>query len=158
MISLTREDISRACSSNKFAKLLAAKSPFVDETSLLKISREIWWNQVRIGRLILCLPQRTVCKNLATFVNTCWVQMSIFDWLEAFQGHPTIGDRNPGISKMSSREQATAAETATEQTSADLLQWNAKYKERFGHIFLICARGRTSDEILQELQTRYVHV
>jgi len=83
--------------------------------------------------------------------------MSIFDWLEAFQGHPSIGDRHPGISKMSSREQAAAAQTATEETTSALAEWNARYKHKFGHIFLICARGKTSDEILQELQTRYVY-
>lgn len=82
--------------------------------------------------------------------------MSIFDWLEAFEGHPCIGDRHSSISTMSSREQATAAETATEQTQAGLVEWNAKYKQRFGHIFLICARGKTSEHILQELKKRYV--
>lgn len=82
--------------------------------------------------------------------------MNVFDWLEAFEGHPCIGDRNPTISKMSSREQATAAETATEQTTSGLLEWNAKYKDRFGHIFLICAQGRTAEDILEVLKTRYV--
>lgn len=48
MISLTREDISRACSSKKFAQRLAEQSPFVDEESLLKISKEIWWGEVGI--------------------------------------------------------------------------------------------------------------
>jgi 5-hydroxyisourate hydrolase / 2-oxo-4-hydroxy-4-carboxy-5-ureidoimidazoline decarboxylase len=78
--------------------------------------------------------------------------------LEAFQGHPSIGERHSGISKMSSREQATAAQTATEETTASLAEWNARYKQRFGHIFLTCARGRTTEEILQELQTRYVYI
>jgi hypothetical protein len=46
MISLKREDIARACSSNKFAERLAEQSPFVDDASLLKISKQIWWDEV----------------------------------------------------------------------------------------------------------------
>lgn len=53
MITLAREDILRACSSKKFARLLAAKSPFPDISSLLMISKEIWWEQVGVNRSLV---------------------------------------------------------------------------------------------------------
>lgn len=34
----------------------------------------------------------------------------------------------------------------------ELSQWNARYREKFGFVFLICASGRTTDEILAELK------
>lgn len=38
----------------------------------------------------------------------------------------------------------------------ELAHWNAKYKQKFGHVFLIFAQGRSSREILSELCKRYV--
>jgi len=61
MISLTREDISRACSSKKFAERLAERSPFIDDANLLKISKEIWWEEVSMH------PSLRVSETLASF-------------------------------------------------------------------------------------------
>jgi OHCU decarboxylase len=50
-------------------------------------------------------------------------------------------------------EQAVAQKTdaATRKALADA---NRSYQARFGHIFLICATGKTSKEILTTLQQR----
>lgn len=37
----------------------------------------------------------------------------------------------------------------------ELSEWNARYREKFGFVFLICASGRTSDEILAELKVNF---
>ncbi|CAM8904624.1 unnamed protein product [Rhodiola kirilowii] len=37
----------------------------------------------------------------------------------------------------------------------ELVEWNAKYRLKFGHVFLICASGRSSPEILAELKKRF---
>lgn len=88
------------------------------------------------------------------------MQLNIFDWLEAFQAHPRIGDRKPSaddqFSRMSQSEQAMASETSNQSIATQLAEWNAMYEKRFGHIFLIYASGRTANEILSELQKRYV--
>jgi len=64
MISLTREDISKACSSKKFAERLAERSPFIDDANLLKISKEIWWEEVSFD------PSLRVSQTLASFKLT----------------------------------------------------------------------------------------
>ncbi|KAJ4727357.1 Uric acid degradation bifunctional protein TTL [Melia azedarach] len=74
-------------------------------------------------------------------------------WLEAFSAHPQIG-QSPS-SQWSKAEQSTALATATESSSQELADWNARYRQKFGFIFLICASGRTTAEILAELKKRY---
>lgn len=34
----------------------------------------------------------------------------------------------------------------------ELADWNMQYRQKFGFVFLICASGRTSSEILIELK------
>lgn len=34
----------------------------------------------------------------------------------------------------------------------ELSEWNARYRQKFGFVFLICASGRSSGEILAELK------
>lgn len=34
----------------------------------------------------------------------------------------------------------------------ELHEWNNRYKEKFGFIFMICATGRTTPQILAELK------
>lgn len=38
----------------------------------------------------------------------------------------------------------------------ELSDWNVRYKQKFGFIFIICASGRTSSEILAELKVNLV--
>uniref|UniRef100_M8BX22 2-oxo-4-hydroxy-4-carboxy-5-ureidoimidazoline decarboxylase n=1 Tax=Aegilops tauschii TaxID=37682 RepID=M8BX22_AEGTA len=39
----------------------------------------------------------------------------------------------------------------------ELSEWNAKYREKFGFVFMICASGRTAPEVLAELKRRYAN-
>lgn len=84
------------------------------------------------------------------------------DWLEAFAAHPRIGDRaalrsglsrSRGTAELESAEQAGAA-AADEATLAELAAGNARYEERFGHVFLICASGLGAGEMLTALRLR----
>jgi 2-oxo-4-hydroxy-4-carboxy-5-ureidoimidazoline decarboxylase len=59
------------------------------------------------------------------------------DILESLNAHPRIGDRSAGA--QSAAEQAGAA-TASDQVQRGLAEGNLAYEERFGYIFLICAR------------------
>lgn len=54
---------------------------------------------------------------------------------------------------MSSIEQAGAA-AAAEAVLADLADWNARYEAKFGHIFIICASGKSAEEMLAAVQAR----
>lgn len=71
------------------------------------------------------------------------------DLAEAMAGHPPIGCPERG-DVSSAREQRGVGETAR----VELLELNLAYQERYGHVFLICATGRTGDEVLDALKER----
>jgi OHCU decarboxylase len=67
---------------------------------------------------------------------------------EAMAGHPRIGERSEHAS--SRREQAGVDDA----TRAALLEGNRDYEARFGHVYLVCASGRTGAELLAVLRSR----
>ncbi|XP_010691956.1 uric acid degradation bifunctional protein TTL isoform X3 [Beta vulgaris subsp. vulgaris] len=129
---LKEDDLLACCGSTKFAKQMAAISPFTDLHHAVQAAKDIWFNKVDVN-----------------------------GWLEAFSAHPQIG-QSPSSSittdtsaQWSKGEQSTAIATATSTTLQELTEWNAKYKQKFGFVFLICASGRSTAEILVELKRRY---
>ena len=84
------------------------------------------------------------------------------DWLEAFAHHPRIGDvaalreRFASTAAWAGREQSGAA-TADDATLAALAEGNRAYEARFGHIFIVCATGRSAAEMLALLSARLGH-
>jgi allantoinase len=78
------------------------------------------------------------------------------DWREAFAAHPRIGDRVALRRRVEGAEQAGAA-AADQATLAALAAGNAEYEARFGHVFLICASGKSAAEMLGELERRLAH-
>jgi 2-oxo-4-hydroxy-4-carboxy-5-ureidoimidazoline decarboxylase len=74
----------------------------------------------------------------------------------ALAAHPRIGDRVEGSSAEASasrREQSSMGE-ASDDTRTALVEGNREYEERFGHVYLIRAAGRSPDEMLAELRRR----
>jgi 2-oxo-4-hydroxy-4-carboxy-5-ureidoimidazoline decarboxylase len=74
----------------------------------------------------------------------------------ALAAHPRIGDRVDGSSaeaRSSRAEQSTMAD-ADADTRAALVEGNRAYEERFDHVFLIRASGRSPQEMLTELRRR----
>jgi len=80
-----------------------------------------------------------------------WRALSPADLLEAFACHPRIGQRP--TSAWSAEEQARAAAGGTDAAAA-LRDLNEAYFARFGYIFIICATGKSADEILAALRAR----
>ncbi|MGW3159995.1 2-oxo-4-hydroxy-4-carboxy-5-ureidoimidazoline decarboxylase [Streptomyces sp. NPDC001089] len=74
------------------------------------------------------------------------------DLAEAVAGHPPIGRPRPG-DPTSSREQRGMA-GASAELRAEMLELNLAYQERFGHVFLICATGRTAEQMRDALAER----
>ena len=78
------------------------------------------------------------------------------DITQALSAHPRIGERADGSSKeaqLSRGEQATL--NISHQDIIDALhEGNLRYEQRFGRVFLIRAKGRSSEEILGNLQRR----
>jgi OHCU decarboxylase len=81
-----------------------------------------------------------------------WRELPTEDWHEAFAAHPRIGARASG---QAAAEQADAR-GASPETLAALARANREYEERFGYIFIVCASGRSAEEML-DLCRRRLH-
>lgn len=130
---LSPEDAAReilsCCGSEAWARELVNRRPLNNETSLLAASDDVW-------------------EGLDTG-----------DWTQAFAHHPRIGDRKAPAS--ASERSATWSEQeqhkvagAEESVQAALAAGNREYECRFGRIFLVCAAGKSAEEILAILDRR----
>jgi len=75
------------------------------------------------------------------------------DWLEAFEAHPRIGEMG-GRSPASSNREQKGVMSARDETLAVLAEGNRLYEERFGHVFLISAAGRSAEDVVAALRQR----
>ena len=89
-------------------------------------------------------------ETVLAHADRVWCSLSEQDRLEAFRAHPRIGERAAGGSE---HEQSGTRDASAELIS-QLAEANRWYEQRFGHIFLICATGRTADEMLAALNER----
>ena len=91
--------------------------------------------------------------------DTLWWSLSEADWLEAFRAHPKIGEKKAATEQSqqaqswSAQEQAGVA-SASASTVGELADRNRDYENRFGFIFIVCATGKTSEEMLDLLKGR----
>lgn len=88
-----------------------------------------------------------------------WKKLSTQDWLSAFSSHPKIGDLQSLRNKFASTAASASSEqagiySASEETLKRLEEGNAEYEEKFGHIFIVFASGKTADEMLSILNLR----
>jgi 2-oxo-4-hydroxy-4-carboxy-5-ureidoimidazoline decarboxylase len=117
----------RACNdAPRFAAEVAAGRPYPDVETLVARAEE-------------------VARGLP------WAEVEL-----ALAVHPRIGDRPEGSSagaEASRREQSSMA-GADDATRAALVDGNREYEERFGHVFLVRAAGRSPEEMLAELRRR----
>ncbi|XP_031405992.1 uric acid degradation bifunctional protein TTL isoform X2 [Punica granatum] len=132
-VRFEEKDFLACCGSARFAHEMASAGPFRSLTDAVSAARDIWFNMVDVN-----------------------------GWLEAFAAHPQIGEsassthgKSQTSAQWSKGEQSTALATATGSILQELSEWNVQYRQKFGFIFLICASGRTSSEILAELKKRY---
>ena len=100
------------------------------------------------------LAARPFASDRALFetAEQAWWTLSGGDWLEAFAQHPRIGERDKGDARARSEQAGTAAAAAA--TRRALAAGNRTYEARFGHVFLVCATGRSADDMLHELERR----
>ncbi|HYH78622.1 MAG TPA: 2-oxo-4-hydroxy-4-carboxy-5-ureidoimidazoline decarboxylase [Longimicrobium sp.] len=122
-------ELLTCCGSPIWARQMAQLRPFLSEGELLEAGDRVWWS------------------------------LNPEDWLEAFRAHPRIGERKaeaeqPGRAAEWSEQEQTAAATAAPEVTAALAEGNRAYEERFGHIYIVRAAGRTGDELLQILRDR----
>ena len=105
-----------------------------------------------VNAMLAARPFASDAELLATGERVWW-GLGRADWLEAFAAHPRIGDRQEALTDWARREQA-GADGAAVATLTALAQGNLTYEQRFGHVFLISATGKTADEMLGALRGR----
>lgn len=90
--------------------------------------------------------------------DRAWSAMGEGDWLEAFACHPRIGERkpasSPGHSAAWSRQEQAGVGSAQETILGQLAEGNARYEQKFGFTYIVCATGKTAEEMLKILKRR----
>jgi OHCU decarboxylase len=96
--------------------------------------------------------------ELSEAADKVWAAMAEIDWMEAFACHPRIGEREavqaPAKSPAWSRHEQASVATAKETALAELAEGNAQYEKQFGFTYIVCATGKTVDEMLAILKRR----
>ena len=111
-----------------------------------------------VSRMVADRPYQSA-QALMRAAHDCWREMAEADWLEAFDGHPKIGDPESLKAKYratlatASGEQSSV-QLADEETIAGLAAGNETYFNRFGFIFIIFATGKSALDMLTQLRTR----
>lgn len=122
-------ELRKCCGSNAWVSRMVSARPFPDRDSLLGTSDSIWWSLTRT------------------------------DWLEAFAAHPRIGSKGD-VEKKSGSEKAWAegeqsgAARAGDEVLVALAAANTEYEARFGHIYIVCATGKSAAEMLTLARSR----
>lgn len=81
-----------------------------------------------------------------------WWGLEHQDWLEAFSHHPRIGAKK--VEAVWAKKEQEGVKSASKQVLQTLVERNHAYERRFGHIFLVCATGKSADEMLAILDAR----
>jgi len=96
--------------------------------------------------------------ELSMAADRIWATMGEADWIEAFSCHPRIGERKAEQASQNSvawsRQEQSAVSGAAERVLAELAEGNALYERRFGFTYIVCATGKSADEMLAILNRR----
>jgi 2-oxo-4-hydroxy-4-carboxy-5-ureidoimidazoline decarboxylase len=116
------------CAARRWAELVASSRPYSNEEALF------------------------------TEADRVWATMQKADWMEAFRAHPRIGERTPAQaseqSKAWSSQEQASVHAAHSRVLDELRTANAHYEELFGFTYIVCATGKSADEMLGIMQRR----
>ncbi len=117
------------CGSAEWADRMTTARPFASEAVLIETAADIW-NDLQ--------PE---------------------DWLEAFSAHPKIGETRAAPAQMARSAEWSSGEQAGMNAADELLRQqlaaaNHEYYDKFGFIFIVCATGKTANEMLELCRTR----
>jgi allantoicase len=164
---------------SRFARLSTWPDGGVSRLRLLgtpsQAGREAW----SIRRLNALAPEDAQAELRACCASTAWTKQMVEarpfrdlahlkaegaraaeglsepEWLAAFAAHPRIGEKKPDARGWSSQEQARVGEAAPATLDA-LADANRAYEDKFGFVYLVCATGRSADDLLAVARERLV--
>ena len=110
----------------------------------------------RWAEAMVALRPYSNVEGLSLTADEVWSTMEEPDWMEAFAAHPRIGERKADVSAWSQQEQSSTT-NADQQVLAELAEANAQYEQRFGFTYIICATGKSAQEMLAILQRRLMN-
>ncbi len=122
-------EFAKCCGASKWVNLLVEKMPFLS------------------------------MEQLKLAADECWKQCNTKDYLEAFSHHPKIGDRSSLEQKFATTHKwASSEQSSVKDASAtvidQLAEANEAYEKKFGYIFIVCATGKSAEEMLKILTSR----
>jgi OHCU decarboxylase len=122
-------DLVTCCGARAWAEQMADARPFGDLETMLTQADRIWWS------------------------------LAADDWLQAFACHPRIGDKRPKPKQTERESSWSAQEQAGTQAAAPttleaLNAVNRDYEARFGHVYLVCATGKSAEQMLSLARDR----
>lgn len=123
------EEILPCCGSQRWAHALVRLRPFRDWEAMLEKSDEVW------------------------------LELNPADWGEAFASHPRIGEKQAPDSATAKSAQWSIQEQSGVVLSGEDLQErirhaNGEYERRFGRIYIVCATGKSAEQMLAILERR----
>ena len=124
-----------------------------DEAATLLLpccASDVWAADVAAAR-----PFASVAA-LMQAADDAWQAVDDSERLQAFAAHPLIGDVELLRQKFAARANAEQGQVlaASEETLSALAELNQTYLDKFGFIFIICATGKSADEMLAQLRAR----
>jgi 2-oxo-4-hydroxy-4-carboxy-5-ureidoimidazoline decarboxylase len=117
--------------------------------------RRVCASDVWLDAMIAARPYQRVREMLARS-DVVMASLDSANVEQALASHPRIGERAGGADQESawSREEQAGAVTAGEDLIAALHRGNIEYEARFGHVFLMCATGRSPEQMLAAMYER----
>ncbi len=125
-----------------------------------------WLNAVPPARaeseMLACCGCRKFAQELAAlrpFANMAelyaaadrtWLALGEQEWLEAFGAHPRIGEKG---GRQTQSEQSRASQ-GSKETLEEIRRLNQEYEKKLGFVFLICATGKSAEEIRDAARVR----
>ena len=115
--------LQSCCGSSAWVREMVSRRPFAQIDALLDTADSVWWSLTRE------------------------------DWLEAFAHHPRLGEaraqsETTSLSRDWSADEQSRIADSTRDVRASLANANRAYEARFGFICIICATGKSADELL----------
>lgn len=138
--------------------LIECRLTFLNSSSsstLARIFKQVCHADKWVSRMVEAAPFSDL-DDLLKKGDQAWSGCQESDWRQAIEGHPRIGEKAKGKSLSSawSRGEQSKASAMDTDIAERLSQTQRKYDEKFGFIFLICATGLSSEQILKAVEQR----
>jgi 2-oxo-4-hydroxy-4-carboxy-5-ureidoimidazoline decarboxylase len=111
-----------------------------------------------VAQMMQCRPFAD-SEEVLSRAATIWEKLDETDYLQAFAAHPQIGDIKTLQAKYANTQAIASSEQsrvclASQEIIEQLALANQLYLKRFGFLFIICATGKSAEEMLEALLSR----